>query len=147
MKVRELMTGEISKKSKVVQGQYIYLHAALGDRFFTTSTTWNIYVYIYIHTYVYICIWIYIHICMYIFICTCIYMYTYICIYVQIYVQYTYIYIPVYVYFREGNGNSPQYFCLENPIDRGAWWATVHAVAKSQTWLHNWTHRHIFTCV
>ena len=39
MKVRELMTGEISKKSKVVQGQYIYLHAALGDRFFMTSTT------------------------------------------------------------------------------------------------------------
>ena len=83
--------------------------------------------------YIYMYMNIYIHTCMYIFICTCIYMYTYICIYVQIYVQYTYIYIPVYVYFREGNGNSPQYFCLENPIDRGAWWATVHAVAKSQT--------------
>ena len=26
----------------------------------------------------------------------------------------------------EGNGNPPQYSCLENPMDRGAWWATVH---------------------
>ena len=33
----------------------------------------------------------------------------------------------------EGNGYAPQYFCLENPTDRGAWWATVHGVSKSQT--------------
>ena len=32
-----------------------------------------------------------------------------------------------------GNGNPLQYFCLENPMDRGAWWATVHGVAKSWT--------------
>ena len=31
------------------------------------------------------------------------------------------------------NGNPLQYSCLENPIDRGAWWAIVHGVAKSQT--------------
>ena len=31
----------------------------------------------------------------------------------------------------EGNGNPLQYSCLENPMDRGAWWATVHGVAKS----------------
>ena len=37
----------------------------------------------------------------------------------------------------EGNGNSLQYSCLENPMDRGAWWATVHGVAKSQTQLSN----------
>ena len=30
----------------------------------------------------------------------------------------------------EGNGNPLQYSCLENPIDRGAWWATVLGVAK-----------------
>ena len=30
----------------------------------------------------------------------------------------------------EGNGNSLQYSCLENPMDRGAWWATVHEVAR-----------------
>ena len=35
----------------------------------------------------------------------------------------------------EGNGNSLQYSCLENPIDRKAWWITVHGVAKSQTQL------------
>ena len=32
----------------------------------------------------------------------------------------------------EGNGNPLQYSCLENPMDGGAWWATVHGVAKSQ---------------
>ena len=30
----------------------------------------------------------------------------------------------------EGNGNPLQYFCLENPMDRGTWWATVHGVAR-----------------
>ena len=35
----------------------------------------------------------------------------------------------------EGNGNPLQYFCLENPMDRGAWWATVHGVTKSWTLL------------
>ena len=30
----------------------------------------------------------------------------------------------------EGNGNPLQYSCLENPLDRGAWWATVHGVTK-----------------
>ena len=34
-----------------------------------------------------------------------------------------------------GHGNPLQYSCLENPMDRGAWWATVHSVEKSQTWL------------
>ena len=34
-----------------------------------------------------------------------------------------------------GNGNPLQYSCLENPTDRGAWWATVHRVTKSWTWL------------
>ena len=33
----------------------------------------------------------------------------------------------------EGHGNPLQYSCLENSKDRGAWWATVHGVTKSQT--------------
>ena len=33
----------------------------------------------------------------------------------------------------EGNGNPLEYSCLENPVDREAWWATVHRVAKSWT--------------
>ena len=37
----------------------------------------------------------------------------------------------------EGDGNLLQYSSLENPMDRGAWWATVHGVAKSQTQLIN----------
>ena len=36
---------------------------------------------------------------------------------------------------RGGNGNSFQYSCLENRMNREAWWATVHRVAKSQTQL------------
>ena len=39
----------------------------------------------------------------------------------------------------EGNGNPLQYSCLENPMDGGAWWATVHGVAKSRTLLNNFT--------
>ena len=35
----------------------------------------------------------------------------------------------------EGNGNLPQYSCLENSTDRGAWWAMVHGITKSWTWL------------
>ena len=35
----------------------------------------------------------------------------------------------------EGNGNPLQYSCLENPMDRGAWWATVHGVTKGR---HYW---------
>ena len=52
-----------------------------------------------------------------------------------------------------GHGNPLQYSCLENPMDRGAWWATVHRVTKSQTRLkrlsmhacihpHTQTHSH-----
>ena len=37
----------------------------------------------------------------------------------------------------EGNGYPLQYSCLESPIDRGAWWATVHGVSKNQIWLSN----------
>ena len=39
----------------------------------------------------------------------------------------------------EGNGNPLQYSFLENPRDRGAWWATVHGVTQSQTRLSNFT--------
>ena len=39
----------------------------------------------------------------------------------------------------EGNGNPFQYSCLENPMDRGAWRATVHGVAKSRTRLSDFT--------
>ena len=35
----------------------------------------------------------------------------------------------------EGNGNPLQYSCLENPSNRGAWWAAIHGVTQSPTWL------------
>ena len=40
-------------------------------------------------------------------------------------------------YPGEGNSNPPQYSCLGNPLDRGAWWAMVHGVAKSRTQLRD----------
>ena len=42
----------------------------------------------------------------------------------------------------EGNGNPLQCSCLENPRDRGAWWASVYGVAQSRTWL-KWLSRAI----
>jgi len=43
------------------------------------------------------------------------------------------------VVLREGNGTPLQYSCLENPMDRGAWWAAVHGVANSWTRLSDFT--------
>ena len=48
----------------------------------------------------------------------------------------------------EGNGNPLQYSCPEKPMERGAWWATAHEIAKSQTRLsntHTRTHSHSHT--
>ena len=42
-------------------------------------------------------------------------------------------YVSIYLDLLEGNGNPLQYSCLENPMDGGAWWATVHGVTKSWT--------------
>ena len=54
----------------------------------------------------------------------------------------------------EGHGNPLQYSCLENPIDRGAWWATVRRVTKSQTELKRLSRhtaisdvQHLFMCL
>ena len=45
------------------------------------------------------------------------------------------IYAPLVYLGGQGNGNPLQYSCLENPMDRGAWWAAVHGVAQSWTQL------------
>ena len=45
----------------------------------------------------------------------------------------------------EGNGTPFQYSCLENPVDGGAWQATVHGVAKSRTRLSNFAYMHTWT--
>ena len=55
-------------------------------------------------------------------------MYTYMCIYKYI-----------CTYNGEGNGTPLQYSCLENLVDGGTWWATVHGVAKSQIQLSDFT--------
>ena len=44
-----------------------------------------------------------------------------------------------------GHGNPLQYSCLENPMDRGAWWVTVHRVEQSQTRLKQLKHTHTHT--
>ena len=45
----------------------------------------------------------------------------------------------IHIRTGEGNGTPLWYSCLENPMDRGAWWAAVHGVAKSRTWLSDFT--------
>ena len=47
-------------------------------------------------------------------------------------------------YFGEGNGSPLHYSCLENPMDRRTWWATVHGVTNSQIQL-NQLSTHVFT--
>ena len=44
----------------------------------------------------------------------------------------------------EGNGNPLQYSCLDNPMDGGAWWATVHWVVKSRTRLSDLTNLKVY---
>ena len=52
--------------------------------------------------------------------------------------------IPSAKRFGEGNGTPLQYSCLENSVDRGAWWAAVHEVAEGRTRL---TSLSLFTCM
>ena len=50
------------------------------------------------------------------------------------------LFVPFHLcYLGEGNGTPLHYSCRGNPMDRGAWWATVHGVAKSRTWLSDFT--------
>ena len=58
------------------------------------------------------------------------------------------LYIHTYIYIGEGHGNPFQYSCLENPLDRGAWQAVVHRVAKSWTRLKRLSiHTSVCVCV
>ena len=52
------------------------------------------------------------------------------------------IYTFLYTLTGEGNGTPLQYSCLENPMDRGAWYAAVHGVAKSRTRLSDFIFTH-----
>jgi len=63
------------------------------------------------------------------------------CYFSVIYLVYYYMYLNLHLIsstvhgIEEGNGNPLQYSCLENSMDRSAWWPTVHGVTKSWTWL------------
>ena len=57
---------------------------------------------------------------------------------ISIYI-YTYIHTYTHIHIGEGNGTPLQYPCLENPMDRGAWWAAVHGVAEGRTRLSDFT--------
>ena len=79
---------------------------------------------------------------MYIYVCTCIYMcmYIYICICVHQHLVLVVKNLPASAGDIRDTGsiqskNPNQYSCLENPMDREAWWATVYRVTKSRTWL------------
>ena len=49
-------------------------------------------------------------------------------------------------FIGEGNGNPLQYSCLENPRDRGAWWAAVYGVAQSRTRLKRLSSNILYSC-
>ena len=51
----------------------------------------------------------------------------------------SFFYSALEIFVGDGNGNPLQYSCLENPMDRGVWWAAVHGVAKSRTRLSDFT--------
>ena len=68
-----------------------------------------------------------------------IYIYTYIHIYVCVCVCVPFFLSLPSLSLFQGNGNPLQYSCLENPMDRGAWWAAVHGVAKTGTRLSDFT--------
>ena len=53
----------------------------------------------------------------------------------------------VRVWLRECDGTSLQYSCLENPMNGGAWWAAVHGVAKSWTWLSDFIFIFSLSCI
>ena len=68
--------------------------------------------------------------------CVCVYM----CLREQkVYQKKTHKITLIIISVGEGNGTPLQYSCLENPTDGGAWWATVHRVAKSRTRLSDFT--------
>ena len=48
---------------------------------------------------------------------------------------------------REGKGTPLQYSCLENPMDRGTWWAAVHGVSKSRTRLNDFIFTFSLSCI
>ena len=48
-------------------------------------------------------------------------------------------------YLEKEMATHSQYSCLENPMDRGVWWATVHEVTKNQTWLSDFNFTYTFT--
>ena len=55
------------------------------------------------------------------------------------------VYLFIYLLTGVVTGNPLQYFCLENSMDKGAWWATVYGIAKNWTWLNAHTHTHTHT--
>ena len=107
-------------------------------------------------TYIYVYVYMYMYICMYI----CTYIHIYICL----------VDFPGGASGKEpvcnagdirdlgliprlgrspggGHGSPLQYSCLENPMDRGEWWDTVHKITKSQTQLSDLTHTHVYLYV
>ena len=54
-------------------------------------------------------------------------------------------YVNILLLSRVGKGNPVQYLWLENPMDRGVWWATVHRVTKGQTRLSVHMHARVHT--
>ena len=107
--------------------------------------------YVYMYIYIYVCMCMYI--CAYVYTHVCMYVYVYMCICIHIYTQAGFTSgsvvktLPANIgatgdmgWISElgkssggGSGNPLQYSCLGNPMDKGAWWATIHGIANSWT--------------
>ena len=93
----------------------------------------------------YVCIFLYMHTCICIYGCT--FVYTCVCMFLYdrlqsmglLRVRHNWATSLSLSRIGEGNGNPLQCSCLENPRDRGAWWAAVHGVTKSQTQTSDFT--------
>ena len=62
----------------------------------------------------------------------------------HMFAQIIHIYSGSAMSYREGNGIPLQYSCLENPMDKGAWWAAVRGVSKSRIWRSDFTFTFLF---
>ena len=94
-------------------------------------------IYTYIHTYIFMCVYIWLCACKHMHIC--VHIYTYVCVHI-------YIYVCVYAYVLEKE-TATHCSILENSMDRGAWWTTVHGVTKSRPQLHTCICVHTWMCV
>ena len=98
----------------------------------TFTKVTDLWVLLFLFIYCFLLLFLFIY-CYLLFIVLYIYCYYLLFIVFFIYCFYLLLLFIYSITIGEGNGNPLQYSCLENPVDRGAWWDAVHRVAESET--------------